>query len=355
MSILFFIIILSALVLVHELGHFIAAKRAGIRVDEFGIGFPPRIFGKKFGDTTYSVNALFLGGFVKIFGEDPNTESLGEGNASQSFSHKSRLTQAWVISAGVIFNLLFAWGLLSAGFATGVPYSIDDSGAQLMIAEIMPRSPAKEAGLQMGDKILLLSGAGDILENPRIASTQKFIATHSDVTVTYTRGEEVKTALVRPRDGVTKEQPAIGIAMTMTGTLTLPLHEAIYEGAQSTILFTWTTAVGLLDFLKNIFIGQANFSEVSGPVGIVGIVGSSAELGFSHVLLLIALISINLAVINLLPFPALDGGRLFFILIEAIKGSPIKPVIANTANAIGFVLLILLMVVVTYHDIVKIW
>lgn len=361
MSILLFIIILSALVLVHELGHFIAAKRAGVRVDEFGIGFPPRLFGKKFGETTYSVNALLIGGFVKIFGEDPNAESLSEEYAAQSFVRKSSLTQAWIIGAGVTFNILLAWGLLSAGFATGVPYSVDDSkygsrviGAELVIANIIPLSPAKEAGLKMGDKIRSLSAAGDTLENPSIVSTQKFITTHNEVTVMYARGEEVKTVLVRPRDGLTEGHPAIGIAMEMTGTLTLSIPEAIYEGARSTALFTWMTTVGLLDFLRNIFIGQANFSEVSGPVGIVGIVGSSAVLGFSHILILIALISINLAVINLLPFPALDGGRLLFILIETIKGSPIKPIIANTANIIGFVLLVLLMVVVTYHDIAKI-
>lgn len=143
--------------------------------------------------------------------------------------------------------------------------------------------------------------------------------------------------------------------MDMVGTLTLPVFEALYVGAITTGELTWETAVGIFGFLKNVFVGHADFSEVSGPVGIIGIVGDASTLGIVHLASLVAMISINLAIINLLPFPALDGGRLFFLLIEAIKGSPIKPVIANTANGIGFILLILLMVVVTYHDIAKLF
>jgi regulator of sigma E protease len=137
------------------------------------------------------------------------------------------------------------------------------------------------------------------------------------------------------------------------GTLTLPAYEALYVGAMTTASLTWATATGIFDFFKNVFVGQADFSQISGPVGIVSIVGDAAALGIVHLISLVALISINLAVINLLPLPALDGGRLFFIIIEAIKRSPIKPAVANTINGIGFVLLILLMVVVTYHDIIK--
>lgn len=142
--------------------------------------------------------------------------------------------------------------------------------------------------------------------------------------------------------------------MDMTGTLKLPVQEALYAGLTTTASLTSATAIGLLEFFKNIFTGQANLSDVSGPVGIVGVVGDASALGFIYLLSLTALISINLAIVNLLPFPALDGGRLFFILIEAIKGSPVKPVIVNTANGIGFTLLILLMVAVTYSDIAKI-
>jgi len=121
MSIILFIVILAALILVHELGHFIAAKRAGVRVDEFGIGFPPRLWQKKIGETVYSVNAFPIGGFVKIFGEDPNDESMKGKDSARSLTHKKRYVQAWIIGAGVVFNLLFAWLLISVGFMIGLP------------------------------------------------------------------------------------------------------------------------------------------------------------------------------------------------------------------------------------------
>ena len=361
MSIFLFIVILAVLILAHEFGHFIAAKRAGIRVDEFGIGFPPRLWKKKIGETTYSVNAFPVGGFVKIFGEDPDDESIRGKDAKRSLVHKSKWIQAWVVGAGIVFNLLLAWILISGGFIVGLPFSAEDEqygsrvqDAVLTVTQVMPHSPAETAGIKGGDHIISLHTGKDVLDAPEVASTQKFIASHSELTFTYVRGKEMRTTIVHPVEGVVDGRRAIGISMDKAGILKLPVHEAIYAGALTTASFTWATLTGLIDFFKNIFVGHADFSEVSGPVGIVGIVGEASALGFVHVLSLMAIISINLAVINLLPFPALDGGRLFFILIEAIKGSPIKPVIANTANGVGFILLILLMVVVTYGDIAKI-
>ncbi len=367
MSIFLFIIILAVLILAHEFGHFIAAKRAGIRVDEFGIGFPPRLWKKKIGETTYSLNAFPVGGFVKIFGENPDDlpaqagESMHGKDVKRSFVHKSKWIQAWVVGAGIIFNLLLAWVLVSVGFMAGLPFSAEDEkygarveGAALTVTQVMPSSPAEVAGLKGGDYILALYAGADVLEDPGISSAQKFIGSHEELTLAYMREKEIRTVIVHPEDGVVDGRRAIGISMDNAGTLKLPVHEALYAGALTTASFTWATMVGIIEFFKNIFVGQADFSEISGPVGIVGIVGDASELGFVHLLSLVAIISINLAVINLLPFPALDGGRLFFILIEAIKGSPIKPAIANTANGIGFILLILLMVVVTYSDIAKI-
>jgi regulator of sigma E protease len=361
MSILLFIIILAVLILAHEFGHFIAAKRAGIRVDEFGIGFPPRLWKKKIGETVYSLNAFPVGGFVKIFGENPDEDSIHGMDAKRSFVHKSKWVQAWVIGAGIIFNLLLAWVLISVGFMVGLPFSADDEkygasveGAALTVTQVMPQSPAALAGVKSGDHIIALYAGKDVLENPEVSSTQKFIASHEELTFAYMRGKEIKTTVLRPQDGVVDGRRAIGISMDKAGILKLPIHEALYAGALTTASFTWATMTGLIDFFKNIFVGQADLSEVSGPVGIVGIVGEASSLGFVHLLSLVAIISINLAVINLLPFPALDGGRLFFILIEVIKGSPIKPAITNTANGAGFILLIILMVVVTYGDIIKI-
>lgn len=361
MSILLFILILAILILAHELGHFIAAKRAGVRVDEFGLGFPPRLYSKKIGETVYSVNAFPVGGFVKIFGEDPSAESQRGKDASRSLTHKSKLVQAWVISAGVVFNLLFAWLLLSVGFMVGMPYSVDDSvhgsnvqNPVLTITQVLPKSPAETAGLKGGDAIVALSAGKDSLNNPRVETTQKFIASHDELTLTYKRGGEEKTTLVRPHDGLVDGRRAIGISMDIVGVLKLSPYEAFTLGVTTTLSLTQATVVGLFDFFKNMFIGQTDLSGVAGPVGLVGVVSDAGALGFMHLISLTALISINLAVINLLPFPALDGGRLFFILIEWIKRSPIKPEIANAANGIGFLLLIALMTFVTFHDVVNI-
>lgn len=360
MSIILFIIILGVLVFAHELGHFLAAKRAGIRVDEFGIGFPPRLYSKKVGETVYSVNLFLLGGFVKIFGENPDDVSAGGVEAARGLTSKPRLVQAGVMVAGIVFNLIFAWLILSAGFMVGMPYSVDDSAyaarvrnPALTIVQVLPNSPADSAGLKGGDKVTMLSSGKKVEEHPDIKQTQDFIANHKELTITYTRGNETKTAVVQGVTGIVGARSAIGVSLDFTGTLQLPPLSAVYMGMTTTAALTQETAIGLFNFLKNIFIGKASLTDVSGPVGIVGVVRDANALGFAHLIALTALISINLAVINLLPFPALDGGRLFFLLIEAIKRSPIKPKIANIVNTVGFALLIALMIFITYHDIAK--
>lgn len=360
MNILLFIIVLTILVLVHELGHFLAAKRSGIRVDEFGIGFPPRLWGKKIGETVYSVNLFPVGGFVKIFGEDPNDESLRGKDSKRSINHKSKLIQAWVLVAGITFNLLFAWLVVSSSYMIGVPFPADDAtygsrvrNAQIILTQVLPQSPAETAGLKTGDNLVALYSGTDVLEKPTVQTAQDFIASHKELLLAYLRNNEIKTINVTAKEGIIPDRRAIGISMDFAGTLTLPIHEALYAGALTTSSLTWGTVVGLVDFFKNIFIGHADFSGVAGPIGIEGVVRDASAMGFVHLLMLVAIISINLAVINLLPFPALDGGRLFFLLIEKIKGSPIKPSIANGVNGVGFIILILLMVVVTYHDIAK--
>jgi len=353
MSILLFIIILAALILVHELGHFTAAKMAGVRVDEFGIGFPPRLWKKKVGETLYSINAFPVGGFVKIFGEDPNEDSLKGHDSSRSLTHKSRLVQAWIISAGVIFNLFFAWFLISIGFMAGLPYSVDDSAYGERVTQVIPMSPADEAGLKGGDIIVKLVSGVDILTKPKVSATQNFISYHEEMELTYLRGGEEETVAVGGAEGYIDGRRAIGISMDNVGILKLPIYEAFFVGLTTTASITLSMTVGIMEFFKNIFIGQANFQDIAGPVGIIGIVSDASVLGFIHLVSLTAIISINLAIINLLPFPALDGGRLFFILIEAIKRSPIRPEVANIANGIGFLILIAFMVFITFQDVTK--
>lgn len=365
MNIILFIIILAILVFVHELGHFLVAKRAGIRVDEFGLGFPPRLYGRKYGETLYSINWVPFGGFVKIFGEDHGDVGEKSANAMladdlRGFSKKSKWTQASVLVAGVTMNILFAWILISSGFAAGMPTPVDAikgapvADAKLTVTGVLPGSPASKAGLKSGDQIVSLTSSHKELLSPERIVAQDFIAeSDGPVEIYVKRGEADVKISVTPTTGIVENRQAIGIAMDMVGTLKLPIHKAFWYGAQTTYHLTLAVVGGLWDFIYEAFAGRASLSQVTGPIGIIGLVGDTSALGLVYLVSFTAFISINLAVINLIPFPALDGGRLLFVLIEAIKGSPIRPKILKNINAVGFALLLLLMAVVTYQDVVR--
>jgi len=378
LNILIFIIILLVLVLVHEFGHFFTAKKFGIRVDEFGFGFPPKIYGKKYGETEYSLNLLPIGGFVKIFGENPDDENTFGPDASRSFVNKPKWQQAIVLFAGVFANLLLAWFLFSIGFMSGLPTSVSGESAgyklsniNLTVVSVLEKSPAQIAGLKSGDKIISLASGKDSVSDINPDTLKSFILSHSkkparnatqsvaggEITVGYIRGQDknINLAVVTPVINKTNNIPEIGISMDMIGTVKLPLFSALKEGMSLTWFITKGTVLGLYTLIAEGIQGKGSFSSVTGPVGMVGIVGDAYQFGFVYLLSFTALISVNLAIINLLPFPALDGGRLFFLLIEKIKGSRINPKFANTANMIGFGILIILMLAVTYHDIVKLF
>ena len=358
MSILLFFAVLLLLVIVHEFGHFIIAKRAGIRVDEFAFGFPPRIWSIKRSETTYSFNMLPLGGYVKIYGENPDDIKEGS-DPMRSFTGRSRWMQGSVILGGVIFNLLLAWLLIASTLMIGVPVSVDSGGGyavkdpELMVTGVYEKSPAADSGLIAGDTLLRITDGKDTVLPASPESVTSFIERRGGHTimVTYERGGETKEVAVSPVSGIVPDRAAIGIYMDMVGTLKLPFYAAIWEGLKKTYLYTKMTATGIGGFLFNTLTGHSDFSQVTGPVGIVKAVGSAAHEGVVNLLLLTALISINLAVINVLPFPALDGGRLLFIVIEGVMKKPIKPRVANMLNFTGFALLMLLMLFVTYHDV----
>ncbi len=360
MSVIIFIIVLAVLVFVHELGHFIVAKRSGIKVTEFGIGFPPKLWSKQKGETLYSVNAIPFGGYVKIFGENPDDESISGPEKERSFVNKPRYVQAGVLVAGVFFNILFAWLLISVGYIIGLPTPESHSGqgivnnAQLVITSVSPGSPAFEAGLKVGDVVReAVSEQRYALDELSPQALSNFIEAHGidGITLDINRGKEVLSVEVMGKEDVVPGRIAIGISMDMIGMLRLPVHLAVYEGARDTIRLTYATAASLFAFIGQAFIGQGDLSQVTGPVGIVNLVGDVTALGFVYLLSFTAIISINLAVINLMPFPALDGGRLLFVAIEAIRRKSISPKVANILNSIGFALLILLMIVVTVQDV----
>jgi len=374
MSILIFIVVIVALIVVHEFGHFVAAKWSGMRVDEFGLGYPPRamLIGKV-GETEYTLNWLPFGGFVKIYGEDPSTSLMAGGSDTRAFSARPRILQALVLVAGIAMNLLFAYALITGALIAGTPRALSDSeianarNTELAVANVLPASPAALAGILPGDSIMSASDArgqwrpstslGTSVPLPKSFST--FIAESggSAVTLEVKRDGHVVSINATPVAGVAAADPsryALGVEVATIGVVPLSLGAAAVEGASLTWEATKLTAVGLWHFFYGVFTLSADLSQVAGPIGIAGVVGSASAQGFGYLFSIMAIISINLALINLIPVPALDGGRLLFVIIESVIRRPIKPSVASAMNAVGFVFLILLMLVVSAHDIFKI-
>jgi len=365
MEILIFIVVIVALIVVHEFGHFVVAKWSGMRVDEFGLGYPPRamIIGK-IGETEYTLNWLPFGGFVKIFGEDSSLDKLGMPN---SFSSKTRLAQALVLVAGVAMNLFFAYVLITGALVMGTPRALSDNevatakNVELAVANVLPGSPAAQAGLLPGDVILSAEDGHNMLPETTPSAFTKFVSeggSNKTITLSVRHSDGKETTLfARPIEGLIASdpsRPAIGVEVANIGVVPLSLGSAIVEGARLTWSATILTAVGLWHFFYGVFTLSADLSQVAGPVGIAGVVGTASMQGFGYLFSIMAIISINLALINLIPVPALDGGRLLFVIIESVIRRPIKASVAHAVNAVGFVFLILLMLVVTAHDIFRI-
>ena len=362
MSIILFLLILAVLVFVHELGHFLLAKKSGVRVDEFSVGFPPRLFSWKRGETLYSLNLIPFGGYVKIFGENPDEESMSGTDSMRSLVNKPRHIQALVLVGGIAFNIIFAWFLISISLMTGYKMPVENGtypvkDAKITVLSVIENSPSAKAGLHIGDTLVDLKSSSAEIVPTSVEDVQAFITgSKSDIVVRYDHRGVLNTATVTPALGIAGvNKKAIGIEMAKVGEVKLPFWSALWGGVQMTYDFVSKTVVGLLQFFGQAFVGKADVSEVSGPVGIANMVGDASQFGFIYILVFTALISINLAVINLMPFPALDGGRLFFLAIEAIIRRPISPKFLNAVNAIGFIILISLMLFVTYHDIVKLF
>lgn len=362
MAVLIFLAVLFVLILVHEWGHFIVAKKVGMRVDEFAIGFPPRIFGKKIGETVYSLNAFPIGGFVRILGENP-TDPEALQHAERAFSSKSKWAQVAVLIAGVIMNVVLAFVLFTAALAIGTPTAVSEeamsASAELVVADVMPGSPAADASIPRGVRVVNVVSEGDTLGTHTPSAFQSFVRVHEEdpLIITYLhKGEEI-TVTIEPTAGVLVAEPerrVVGMGLALIETVALSLPEALWQAGHMTVTGLRDITIGVVGLLWDAVRFQADLKEIAGPVGIVGFVGEASSFGITALLMFTAFISLNLAIINMLPFPALDGGRLLFVLIEAMKGSPIRPSWAGALNMLGFTLLILLMIAVTYNDILKI-
>ncbi len=352
-TIIIFILILGLLIFVHEFGHFIAAKRAGAKVEEFGLGLPPRIFGVKRGETIYSLNWLPIGGFCKILGEGGEKKNDPRSMASKSIGQRAK-----IFAAGVSMNFALAVVLLIIGYTIGLPSIIKDDQVgtvrdpKVQIVEVVKDSPAEKAGLKVGDAIIELKVKSEKLKVDEVEKFQELIKAHQgkEVILGIKRGDEELEIAAVPRENFPEGQGPLGIGLAETGIVSYPIHKAIWMGITSTINLTITIIFlfgGLLWSL--ISTGTGNI-DVAGPVGIAVLTGQVAQMGFIYVLQFTALISINLALINIFPFPGLDGGHLLFLAIEKIKGRPVRREVLNTINNIGFILLMLLILAVTFRD-----
>lgn len=414
LTLVIFLAILAILVLSHEFGHFIVARRHGIKVEEFGFGFPPRVFGiqivrgeslrkvaeseeikihaetdasgavtkefvtdeKKEVDvllsfrrvrfirgnreldekdwgygTVYSLNWLLpLGGFVKIKGENGEAES-----ASDSFMSKKAWQKITVLAAGVGANIIMAALLLSAGYVIGLPQAVDDlsdvsavKDRRLEIVEVLAGKPAAEAGLKDGDVILQV----DNLAAPRLTAMQDYVDTQRDkeVTVRVRRNSEILEKKIKPVLFSDTGKAGIGVALTEVGIVQYPWYAAIYHGFVSAFAYLKEIVVAFYLLIKGLFTGAGVAGAVTGPVGIAVLTGKVARLGMSYLLQFTAVLSLNLAIVNILPLPALDGGRILFILINKLTGRPVPMKYEQLAHTLGFMALLLLVAVVTVHD-----
>lgn len=371
LTLITFIIVLGLLVFVHELGHFITAKRAGVKVEEFGFGFPPRIFGfykdenkrwkiahaktKEAPSTIYSLNWVPLGGFVKIKGEQ------GEGAEDpDSFVNKSPGQRVWILSSGVLMNAVLAVVLLAIGFYVGLPQIVDGqdlkgariSESKIQIVEVIDRLPAQKEGVQLGDTLITIDG----ITFSEIEEIQDYVddKINQEVTVVLSRDKEKITKTIIPELNPETGRAGLGVALVKTATVSYPWYLAIWQGFLLTLFLFKAIILAFYELFKNLLVSKEVVVDVAGPVGIAVLTGQVARLGIIYILQFTALLSINLAIINFAPFPALDGGRVLFIIIEKIRGKAVDQKIENFAHNLGFALLMFLILIITFRDVSKI-
>ena len=359
-TVLIVIGILVLLIVAHELGHFFAAKLFKVKVEEFGVGYPPRAFTFGFwGDTEYTINWIPFGGFVRLFGDEPGQRGKG------SFRDAPRSVQAIILVAGVTANAIMAWFLFATALHIGIPRvaTPDDNPAnvRLLVSDIVPGSPASAAGIAAGDSVLALSDMKDA--HPANLTPQAVTDFVKDrggksLSITFSHLGKHITAAITPAHGViagSVDRPALGIALVSVTDQSQPWIPSFIGAFTSTRDAFKQIAVGLWAIFGNLFHGGSALQDVVGPVGLVGVVGEAAQNGAGNVLALAAFISVNLAIVNLLPIPALDGGRLLLIAVEALMRKNAPKLAVQLLNTAGIALIIFLMVTVTYHDIARLF
>lgn len=340
-AIIRFIILLSVLIFVHEAGHFLMAKLAGVKVEEFGFGIPPRVFGKKIKGTVYSLNLLPIGGFVRLKGE--MGESLGFGGAD-SFAVQSKLKRVGIVAAGAVGNFILAWLVFSFLLNYGMAVPAD----KVLVREVAEDSPARAAMINPGDFILSIAGEPTETSEELLQLTRNYL--DQPVALVIEQNGSRVTVSVTPRRDPPEGEGPLGISIvTAFDTKTVPFWQTPFLGFQETIRTTGEMLKGLGETVSKLVRGEA--VEVGGPLAIYAYSKSYADGGFPSFLNFMALISLNLVVVNLLPIPALDGGRILFIGIEALRRKKLSPRTEVAINSIGLALLITLIILLSIRDI----
>jgi regulator of sigma E protease len=348
LTIIVFIVILGLLIFVHEAGHFIAAKIAKVKVDEFAFGFPPRIVSYKRGETRYSINAIPLGGYVKLYGEEEEIKQ------PHSFFGRPVGWRIFIVTTGVLMNFILAIILMTIGFTIGMTPLVSDpttmSGikkSQVMIVYVEPNSAAAKIGLAQGDILNGFSSTTDL---------QQFTQAHIGQTVNLSVTQGNKTENLTTQLSSDKTAP-LGVGIVSITTVKQNVLTAFWTSIKETGKVIAALFVFLWTIIKSVFTtGHAGPAAegVVGPVGLFNFTSQALKIGWIYVLQLVALLSINLGIINILPFPALDGGKVLFLALEGIfKRKVVRQEVENIIHLVGFGLLIILILAITYRDIVN--
>lgn len=362
---LIFFAILSILVFVHELGHFTVARFIGVAVEEFGFGLPPRIWGKKIQNTIYSLNWLPIGGFVKLAGEDkeelsaishqPSAQKLKADSRKLKayFWARSKKERAAILIAGVVMNFIIAVGITTYLLTQGV---MEPSG-KVHVEKVVAGSPAEKAGIAVGDTILsILSPSSTLprkLRSPKELIEETKLHQGEEVRLALIRDGKEMTVLLTPRKEYPKGEGPMGVAISDLEFNVYPMSEAPIVATKINIQRAGEMLSSIGRMLWRLATLQPVWSEVAGPIGIAQVTGEAVKFGWKAVLEFMSILSLNLAVLNILPIPALDGGRLAFVFLEKLIGKKIKPAFEKSTHQIGMIVLLVLVVLISINDILR--